>query len=95
MTEVRAAAQKFSVTNPSLTTTGAAQTLPAKTNYMLVSNIDAAINVLISFDNVTYFTIKPGASLSIEGADISARQSVYLKSASGTPTCEVLYGAEV
>lgn len=96
-TRMRADAQVFSITNPSLTTTGASQasTIPDKCNYILISNIDTAINALVSFNDVTYLTIKPGASLSIDCDNFKARNLLYLKSASGTPTIEVMYGAEV
>lgn len=94
---MRADAQVFSITNPSLTTTAASQasSIPANCNFILISNIDTAINALMSFDNVTYLTIKPGASISIDCDNFKARNLLYLKSASGTPTIEVMYGAEV
>lgn len=94
---MRADAQVFSVFNPTLSTSGASQaaSIPAQCNFICISNTDASINLLVSFNDTNYFTIKPGSSLSIECDNFKARNLLYLKSASGTPVCEVMCGAEV
>lgn len=96
-TRLRADAQVFSIFNPSLTTTGASQngSIPAGCNFICISNTDTAINVLVSFNDSNYFTIKPGASLSFDCDNFKNRNVLYLKSASGTPTIEVMCGAEI
>ena len=96
MIETRAAAQKLSIFTVSLTTTGASQnsSIPAYTNFICINNPDTAIAIKFSFDNTNYATIAAGSSFSFDCADFKARNTLYLKSASGTPTAEVICGYE-
>lgn len=98
MMEFRAANQKLSNKVVAMSTSYAsmASSIPSNCNFILLSNPDTAINILVSFDaGTTDFTIKPGASLSIECANFKARNTLHAKSASGTPNLEMIFGAEV
>lgn len=95
--EIRAAAQRITNASVAMSTSYAsmASSIPSNCNFILLSNPDTAINILVSFDaGTTDFTIKPGASLSIECANFKARNTLYAKSASGTPNLEMIFGAE-
>lgn len=91
-TRTRSDAQKFTHDNFSASTTVSARTLPAKTNFILVDNLDTSISLLVSLDGGTNFkTVKAGGNLSVDGDNIN---SLNIKSASGTPSVECLYGSE-
>lgn len=97
MTETRAAAQVLSNKSVAMSTSYAsmASSIPAKCNYMCLSNPDASISLSLSFDaGTTAFTLAPGKSVSIECADFKARNTLHAKSASGTPNLEMIFGAE-
>lgn len=98
MQEFRAANQSMSNKVVAMSTSYAsmASSIPSKCNFILLSNPDASINMSISFDaGTTAFTLKAGASLSIECADFKARNTLHAKSASGTPNLEMIFGAEL
>lgn len=98
MQEVRAAAQIISNASVAMSTSYAsmAASIPANCNFILLSNPDASINMSISFDaGTTAFTLKAGASLSLEVANFKARNTLHAKSASGTPNLEMIFGAEL
>ena len=98
MQEVKAAAQSLSNKVVAMSTSYAsmASSIPSLCNFMLLSNPDTAINILISFDaGTTDFTLKPGASLSVECDNFKRRNTLHAKSASGTPNLEMIFGAEL
>ena len=91
-TRMRFDAQKFTHDNFLASTTASSRTLPAKTNFVLVDNLDASISILVSLDaGLNFKTVKAGNSLSV---DCDSLASLYIKSASGTPSVECLYGSE-
>jgi hypothetical protein len=91
-TKIAACAQAFSHDNFTATGTASARTLPARTNFLLVDNLDTAISILVSLDGGTTFkTVKAGASLSL---DCDGLRSLYIKSASGSVSTECVYGYE-
>jgi hypothetical protein len=91
-TRFRSDAQKFTHDNYNAAVTAAKKTLPAGCTSLLIDNTDGSISVLVSFDGGTkYKTIIALARLSL---DVDGLQSYYIKSASGTPAVECLYGSE-
>lgn len=90
-TRTRADAQKFTHSNFATATSPATKTLPANTTSILISNVDDTISVQVSLDGSSYLTIKAGMSLS---ADCDNLASYKIKSASGTPNVECVYGSE-
>lgn len=80
--------------NYALSVTAATKTLPASCVTVLIQNMDAGINALVSFDGgSTFKTISPGATLTLEVAP--SLRTYKIKSASGTPNVECLYGVEI
>ena len=97
-TDNRSAANKISNASVAMSTVSAsmASSIPSYCNYILLSNADASINILVSFDaGTTWFTLKPSQALSVDCIDFKARNTLHAKSASGTPTLEMIFGAEV
>jgi hypothetical protein len=94
---IKANAQKLTHDNFATSTTASTRTLPDKTHFILISNPDASIALKVSFDGgTTFFTIPAGQSLSLDVDNFSNRNtSLKVKSASGTPNCEIIYGSEV
>lgn len=94
-TRIRANVSKYTHDNYATSGTPATKTPPVGTNTIMIENMDSSISVLVSFDaGVTFKTIKAGAALSID-IDIMRNSYTYsIKSASGTPSVECLYGSE-
>lgn len=91
---MRACAQTLTHENYSTTTTAATKTLPAQCTSLFIENMDATDNVLVSFDNgVTFKTIKPTNSLSID-VDFTSARTYKVKSSANTPNAECLYSSE-
>lgn len=91
-TRVRADAQLLTHSNPSLTGTAQTVTLPSNTTSLMITNLDASINILVSFDaGATYYTLQATQSLSL---DVDRLVSFKIKSASGTPACNCLFASE-
>ena len=96
-TEIRTAVNKIAHDNYNAAVTAATKTLPAGsvTNAcvsLLIHNTDTSINISVSFDAGTTWKIIPaGSSLALE---VSHLPSYQVKSASGTPAVECLYGYE-
>lgn len=91
-TQIQAAAGTITHDNFTAASTASSRTLPKKCNFVLIHNMDSAINVLASFDGGNnYKTIIPGTALSVDTANLP---SLFIKSASGSPSVECLYGSE-
>jgi hypothetical protein len=60
------------------------------TNTILISNVSSATTVLVSFDGVNTFTLKPGGSFSM---NFSSQLSYWI-SGDGVGAVEVLLGSE-
>lgn len=90
-TRVRADAQLFKNDNITTATTAATITLPSHTSSIMVLNTDGSINILVSFDGTNYCTLVPGASISV---DCDSLKTYKIKSASGTPLANCIYGYE-
>ena len=96
-TEIRTAVNKIAHDNYNAAVTAATKTLPAGPVQnsgvsILIHNTDASIAILVSFDGGTNWkTIPAGSSLPL---DVSHLPSYQVKSASGTPAVECLYGYE-
>ena len=89
---IRSDAKTFTHSNYATSTSPATKTLPANTTSILIHNVDATIGLLVSFDaGTTFKALAAGASLSM---DCNALTSYVIKSASGTPSAECLYGVE-
>lgn len=95
-TRMRADAQKITHDNYSATTTPVTKTLPDKTNFILIENMDATNSVLVSFDaGVKFKTINPNRALSMDIDGASPITSYQVKSSAGTPSVECFYGSEL
>ncbi len=95
---VRSDAQLLSHLNGTATTIASgALTVPAKTNYILISNTDSTNKLLVSFDGaVNFLTIQPLASLSLDVDNFSNRNTnLQVKSSASTVAYEVLFGSEI
>lgn len=90
----RADAQLLTHSNNSVTTAPSTITIPSQTSFICVNNTDGTNNLLVSFDGTNYFTLLPGQSISVEGDNIGARNSLKLKSSAGTIASECLFGSE-
>lgn len=65
---------------------------PYLINSLYIENMDSSIDVYVSFDKGTKWkTIKAGTYLSLQTDSFT---SYMIKSASGTPAIEALYGVE-
>lgn len=93
---IRADAQKLTHDNYNAAVTPATKTLPNHTNFILIQNMDATNNVLVSFDaGATFKTIGPSKALSVDIDGSSPIQSYVVKSSAATPAVECLYGSEL
>lgn len=93
---MRADAQKLTHDNYNAPGVAVTKTFPAKTNFFLVENMDSTNSVLVSFDaGVTFKTIGPGKSLSVDIDGSSPITSYQVKSSAGTPATQCLYGSEL
>lgn len=91
-TAVTAAANTVEHDNYATSTSAATKTPATPANYLLIENMDATDNVLVSFDGgSTFKTIKPNSSLRI---DVDKLKSYDVKSSANTPAVEALYGFE-
>lgn len=92
-TEIRADSALLTHDNFSPTTIASTKTLPFRTNFILVENMDSTNNVLVSFDGgVNFKTVGPGKALSI---DVDNLLSYQVKSSAATPSTECLYGSSI
>ena len=90
-TQFKKAAQKFTHLNQSLSTTAATvANVPAKTTLLWFHNADASIVESIFLDGgANFFTLAAGATFTLEG-DALNTLTIKVKSASGTPSMEIL-----
>jgi len=93
-TRNRADAQFITHENYTAAVGAVTKTFTKTTNFILIENMDASIDISVSFDaGATFKTIKAGRSLSLD-IDGNNILSYDVKSASGTPSVEALYGQE-
>lgn len=93
---IRADAQKLTHDNYSAAVGPATKTLPAKTNFLLIENMDSTDSVKVSFDaGITFKDIGPGKALSLDIDGSSPIKSYVVKSSAGTPAVQCLYGSEL
>lgn len=91
-TRTRSDVQKLTHDNYATAVGAVTKSLPSNTTSIFIENMDASISVLVSFDGGTLFkVVKAGSAIS---ADVDNIQSYRIKSASGTPNVECLYGSE-
>lgn len=89
---IKADARTLEHDNFATSTSDATKTPTVPANFILIENMDAVISVLVSFDGgTTYKTVKAGSVLSM---DVDNLKTYVIKSASGTPNVEALYGSE-
>lgn len=91
-TSINGAVNKIQHDNYTATTTAAEKTPTNPFNFLLIRNTDSTNSVLVSFDgDVTYFTIPPGSTLSLE---VNRMKSYHVKSSASTIAVQCLYGSE-
>lgn len=95
-TRIRADAQKLTHDNFTAAVGPVTKTLPAKTNFLLIENMDSTNSIKVSFDaGVTFKDIGPGKALSLDIDGSSPIQSYAVKSSASTPAAQCLYGSEL
>ena len=88
----KSCAQLLTHDNYSVTTSPDTKTLPFRSNFLFIENMDSVNSLLVSFDSGTTFkTILANRSLSV---DMDSIASYQIKSSAGTPLVECLYGSE-
>jgi hypothetical protein len=90
---IRADAQKLTHDNYTAATTPTTKPLPKGTSSLLIQNMDATDNVLVSFDaGATFKTIRPGVIFTI---GVDNLLSYVVKSSANTPASECIYSSEL
>lgn len=67
------------------------RTFAQPADFLLIRNTDATNSVLISFDGVNGFTLKPDEILTLS---LRNKKTYFTKAVSGSPTLEVLVGSD-